>query len=77
MSWINGSIRLTFKCTSENPPVGAQGGLGTYSLPKTLFPVEYLHTNYTIDRDHQTLLISEKKNIKKSFRFKMAAVWNF
>ena len=36
-------------------------GVGTYPL-KTIFPVEFMHKNCTIDRGHQTLLICKEKN---------------
>ncbi len=51
----------------KSPPVGAQ----------TIFPVEFLHKNCTIDKGHQTLLICEKFKKKTFYRFKMEAMWKF
>ncbi len=48
-------------------------GEGPYPL-KTIFPLKFIQKNYTIDRGHQTLLISEEK---KFYRFKLVAIWKF
>ena len=46
------------------PTVGAQGGGGTF-LP----PVEFMHTNCTIDKGHKILLICEEEGKKKVLPF--------
>ncbi len=59
-------IILTLSAQAKNPSVGAQGGGYPPTFPplKTIFPVESMHTNYTIDRGYKTLLICEEKKIK-------------
>ncbi len=45
-------------------PLVPKGGYLPTPPLKTIFPVEFLHTNCTIDRGHKTLLICEEKKIK-------------
>ncbi len=39
---------------AKNPTVCAQGGYPPTPPLKTIFPLEFMHTNFTIDRGHKT-----------------------